>query len=102
MKFRCELMSIQARDEFFRYMSKKVEVSWCAGILSNLELPAFRSAWDEVKDRTDSFAKLRLLENQNSPLIRGGDTAPQRLAAEQLRPANRSEIRPPVRTLSQT
>jgi hypothetical protein len=68
----------QSRDEFFRYIdlsneqvalrrrnriSKKVWESWCAGIQYNLSLPAFRKAWTEVKDRTDSFEELRTLES---------------------------------------
>jgi hypothetical protein len=67
----------QTRDEFFRYIdlsneqvalrkrnriSKKVWNSWCAGIEYNLQLPAFRRAWSEVKDRTTSFKELRDLE----------------------------------------
>lgn len=68
-----------SRDEFFRYIdlsneqialrkrnriSKKVWASWCNGIEYNLSLPAFRKAWDEIKERTSSFEELRLLERQ--------------------------------------
>ena len=67
----------QARPEFFRYIdlsneqvalrarnriSKVVWQSWCSGIESNLHLPAFKKAWHEIKDRTQSFAELRELE----------------------------------------
>jgi hypothetical protein len=67
----------QTRDEFFRYIdlsneqvslrkrnriSSKVWESWCAGIKYNLQLPAFRKAWAEIKDRTGSFEELRTLE----------------------------------------
>lgn len=67
----------QSRDEFFRYIdlsneqvslrarnriSKAVWESWCAGIKYNLNLPAFRRAWSEIKDRTTSFNELRALE----------------------------------------
>jgi hypothetical protein len=65
------------RDEFYRYIdlsneqislrqrrrvSKAVWRSWREGIKSNLSLPAFATAWEEVKDRTNSFAELRRLE----------------------------------------
>jgi hypothetical protein len=65
------------RDEFYRYIdlsneqiclrqrrrvSKAVWQSWREGIKSNLSLPAFSTAWEEVKDRTNSFAELRRLE----------------------------------------
>ena len=36
--------------------------SWCGGIKSNLKLPAFRLAWDEIKKMTTTFAELRKLE----------------------------------------
>jgi len=67
----------QSRDEFFRYIdlsneqvalrkrnriSKKVWASWCIGIEYNLNLPAFRKAWHEIKQRTSSFEELRQLE----------------------------------------
>lgn len=65
------------RDEFYRYIdlsneqvylrqrrrvSKEVWQSWREGIKTNLSLPAFAAAWEEVKDRTNSFAELRRLE----------------------------------------
>jgi hypothetical protein len=65
------------RDEFYRYIdlsneqvhlrqrrrvSKAVWKSWREGIKANLSLPAFATAWKEVKDRTDSFSELRRLE----------------------------------------
>lgn len=37
--------------------------SWCDGIKSNLSLPAFNSAWNEIKERAKgSFMELRRLE----------------------------------------
>jgi hypothetical protein len=65
------------RDEFYRYIdlsneqvslrqrrrvSGPVWKSWRDGIKSNLALPAFAAAWEEVKTRTSSFAELRRLE----------------------------------------
>ena len=67
----------QSRDEFFRYIDlsneqvslrvqnrvgKVVWESWCTGIKYNLNLPAFRRAWIEIKNRTTSFDELRTLE----------------------------------------
>lgn len=74
-----DLEQKQTRDEFFRYIdlsneqvalrrrnriSKKVWNGWCAGIEYNFQLPAFRKAWGEVKDRTTSFQELRELEKK--------------------------------------
>ncbi len=40
--------------------------SWNRGMKSNLELPAFRAAWEEIKKRArTSFAELRRLEASN-------------------------------------
>jgi hypothetical protein len=67
-----------ARDQFFRYfdlsneqvslrahgrISSTVWVSWRDGIKYNLNLPAFKRAWEEVKTRTGSFSELRRLED---------------------------------------
>jgi hypothetical protein len=65
-------------DDFFRYIdlsneqvslrcdnriSKRVWGNWCSGIKNNLELHAFKKAWDEIKLRdTKSFQNLRKLE----------------------------------------
>lgn len=64
-------------DEFYRYIdlsneqislrqrgriSKDVWSSWCIGIEQNLALPAFARAWQEVKEKTQSFKELRKLE----------------------------------------
>jgi hypothetical protein len=69
--------SAAARSAFFRYVdlcneqvflrqnnriSETTWRSWCGGIASNLRLPAFKSAWEEFKVKTDSFAELRRLE----------------------------------------
>ena len=65
------------RDEFYRYIdltneqiclrqrrriSAQVWLNWRSGIESNLSLPAFSTAWSEIKSRTDSFEELRRLE----------------------------------------
>ncbi len=42
-----------------------VWTDWCAGIKSNLTLPSFKRAWTEIKNRTDSFAELRKLEQED-------------------------------------
>jgi hypothetical protein len=39
--------------------------SWRDGIRSNLELPAFRRAWAEIKGHSSSFEELRRLEREN-------------------------------------
>jgi len=37
-------------------------INWRSGIKSNLELPAFKKAWEEIKKRCESFQELRDLE----------------------------------------
>lgn len=67
-----------AYDELYRYVdlsneqvflrqqervSKEAWINWAAGMKSNLGLPAFRRAWEEIKAQApDSFAELRRLE----------------------------------------
>ncbi len=70
---------IGAFDELHRYVdlsneqvclrqrgriSREVWSSWGSGIQSNLELPAFRQAWTEIKARSSSFQELRRLEQE--------------------------------------
>lgn len=67
-------------DEMYRYVdltneqvslrqrgriTKNVWWFWLSGIKSNLRLPAFHRAWTEIKSKTDSFAELRRLEDEN-------------------------------------
>lgn len=69
-----------AFDEFFRYVDlsneqvslrrdgrirRKVWIDWCEGMEANLELPEFKLAWENIKNRTDSFKNLRRLEAEN-------------------------------------
>lgn len=67
-------------DDFFRYIdlsneqvtlrcnkriSEEVWRNWCSGIKNNLELHAFKKAWEEIKQRdTKSFQSLRKLETE--------------------------------------
>lgn len=70
---------LKAFDELYRYMdlsneqiclrqreriSREVWLSWRSGIQSNLELPAFRQAWTEIKASSLSFQELRRLEQE--------------------------------------
>jgi hypothetical protein len=45
-------------------ISLEVWRSWCEGIETNLALPAFARAWNEVKQRSSSFQELRRLESE--------------------------------------
>lgn len=68
----------ESRDEFFRYLdlsneqivlrmsgriSKVTWDSWGEGIAANLQLPAFSRAWAEVREKTNIFSELRMLES---------------------------------------
>jgi hypothetical protein len=70
----------EAEPSFFQYVdlcneqvflrqngrvSQRTWRSWRGGIKSNLELPAFRTAWEKFKKETRSFAELRKLEESN-------------------------------------
>lgn len=70
---------LKAFDELFRYVDLSNEQvclrqrgrigpdvwsSWRDGIQSNLKLPAFARAWDEIKASSQSFAELRRLEDE--------------------------------------
>jgi hypothetical protein len=70
----------ESRDEFFRYLdlsneqivlrmsgriSKGTWESWGEGIAANLQLPAFSKAWAEVKEKTNIFSELRILESMD-------------------------------------
>ena len=37
---------------------------WCDGIESNLARPAFKKAWEYIKQESNSFAELRRLEEK--------------------------------------
>jgi hypothetical protein len=67
----------EAFDEMFHYVdlsneqvslrrrgriSLEVWVNWSDGIRSNLELPAFKRAWSEIKLKSNSFQELRRFE----------------------------------------
>lgn len=67
----------EAFDGFYRYIDlcneqvflrqmrrlrEETWMDWCQGIQSNLRKPAFARAWEEIKQRTSSFAELRRLE----------------------------------------
>jgi len=69
-----------AKGAFFRYfdlcneqvflrqnarVSRPTWLSWCGGIRSNLELPAFAAAWSEIKSESRSFAELKRLHEAN-------------------------------------
>lgn len=64
-------------DELYRYLdlsneqinlrirkriSSCVWVEWCAGIKSNLQMPAFNRAWSEIQESSNHFQELRRLE----------------------------------------
>ena len=77
---RGEISEDQSRetfDEFYRYIDlsneqvslrqsgrigKRTWKNWCSGIQQNLDLPAFKRAWEEIKAKTTSFKELRRLE----------------------------------------
>jgi hypothetical protein len=78
----------EAFDELFHYIDlsneqcmlrkhgrvrKEVWDNWREGIESNLKLPAFAQAWNEIKKRTESFKELRNLEENfnRDPFERG-------------------------------
>lgn len=68
----------QAFDEFYRYfdlcnqqiilrmrkrIGQDVWSEWCCGIAYNIEkLPAFKRAWEDIKDRSDSFKEILRLQ----------------------------------------
>ena len=68
----------KAFDELYRYVdlsneqtflrqkgrvSKEAWENWSSGMASNFERPAFRDAWDKIKERaSEDFAELRWLE----------------------------------------
>lgn len=45
-------------------IGKEVWDNWRDGIKTNLSLPTFRRAWNEIKEKSDSFQELRHLENE--------------------------------------
>jgi hypothetical protein len=58
-----------SNEQIFLRQEKQVSEStwenWRQGIESNFSKPAFRKAWCEVKQRSDSFCELRKLENED-------------------------------------
>jgi hypothetical protein len=68
-----------AFDELFRYIdltneqvslrqrkriTRKVWEYWVSGIQANLALPAFKRAWSEIQNKSNSFQELRRLEQE--------------------------------------
>ena len=49
-------------------IDKVVWKSWCDGIKTNLSLPAFSKAWNEIKSQSESFRELRYLEQEEFKL----------------------------------
>lgn len=47
-------------------IGKEVWVSWRAGIVSNLALPAFARVWEEIKAKSSSFEELRRFESEGN------------------------------------
>lgn len=47
-----------------RRISKEVWQNWAEGIRSNLDLPAFKRAWTEIKSKSQSFQELRRFESE--------------------------------------
>ena len=69
----------EAMDEFIHYIdlsneqvflrqckriSRATWENWQAGIKASLQRPAFKRAWQEIKDRSDNFSELRSLEKE--------------------------------------
>jgi hypothetical protein len=54
-----EQVSLRMRER----IGAEVWSDWCEGIRSNLALPAFAKAWQDIKSRTTSFDELRRLES---------------------------------------
>ena len=76
-----ELKYEEAFDELFHYVdlsneqirlrqcgrvSKEVWDAWADGIRTNMELPAFARAWEEIKAKSSSFQELRRFLSDSS------------------------------------
>ncbi|MGY4532935.1 hypothetical protein ACVW0Y_002065 [Pseudomonas sp. TE3786] len=74
----CEFQ--ESFDEIYRYIDltneqvslrqrKRINLeaweNWLSGIKSNLELPSFKRAWNEIKQSSNSFQELRRLEAES-------------------------------------
>ncbi len=47
-------------------VTKATWENWCSGIKANMNLPAIKRAWKEIKEKSPSrFDELRYLENKN-------------------------------------
>jgi hypothetical protein len=60
-----DLSNEQVFLRFEERVSKETWENWQDGIESNLKRPAFRMAWNEIKDRSDTFQELRRLEQND-------------------------------------
>lgn len=60
-----DLSNEQVFLRFEERVSKETWENWQDGIESNLKRPAFRMAWKEIKDRSDTFQELRRLEQSD-------------------------------------
>ncbi|GAA2665287.1 hypothetical protein GCM10010436_95740 [Paractinoplanes durhamensis] len=60
-----DLSNEQVFLRFEERVSKETWENWQAGIESNLNRPAFRMAWNEIKERSNSFQELRRLEQND-------------------------------------
>ena len=60
-----DLSNEQVFLRFEERVSKETWENWQDGIESNLNRPAFRMAWSEIKDRSDTFQELRRLEQND-------------------------------------
>lgn len=60
-----DLSNEQVFLRFEGRVSKETWENWQAGIESNLNRPAFREAWEQIKARSESFDELRRLERKN-------------------------------------
>ncbi len=59
-----DLSNEQVYLRFRNRIGKDVWENWRDGIKTNLALPAFRRAWNEIKEKSDSFGELRRLEKE--------------------------------------
>ena len=59
-----DLSNEQVCLRFCGRIGKDVWSNWCDGIKTNLSLSAFRRAWCEIKEKSESFQELRRLERE--------------------------------------
>jgi hypothetical protein len=60
-----DLSNEQVFLRFEERVSRETWENWQDGIESNLSRPAFQMAWEEIKERSDTFQELRRLERNN-------------------------------------